>query len=386
MIGDQGSMRQAPKAAVDVLIPAFNEAAAIQESVASIQAQTLSDIRIIVVDDGSTDATPDILAQIAVEDPRVVVLRQENGGIVDALNAGLAICTADLVARHDADDIAFPSRLADQVEYLAAHPDCVAVASNVYHIDEQGLRTGGLTDFHGDVQPDAECFPSREPYLMHPFLLARRAALNAANGYRHAFHAEDTDLYWRLLSQGRLHNLAVIHGEYRIHSGSISSSSVLNGRISAVNSQLAALSYRRRQAGQPDIAFPRSALEVYKRAETLDRMTDVASHGLSDQERAWLCISVPAKLASLSEIRPYELTAQDRHFIATSWRQYRNDLAPPHRKSLGRMLAQRLVRYARRRHFSEMRSLVPGVVLIGRAGLRKAEQCLLRLINRAPAS
>jgi glycosyltransferase involved in cell wall biosynthesis len=378
-------MGQDKRAAVDVLIPAFNEAAAIRESIASIQAQTLTDIRIIVVDDGSTDATPVILAQIAAEDPRVVVLRRENGGIVDALNAGLAICTADLVARHDGDDIAFPSRLADQVDYLAAHPDCVAVASNAYHIDERGVRTGAATDFTGDVRPDADRFPSHEPYLMHPFLLARRTALNAAKGYRYAFHAEDTDLYWRLLSQGRLHNLAAIHGEYRIHAGSISSSSVLNGRISALNSQLAALSYRRRQAGLPDIAFPRSALEAYKRAETLTKMLDVASHDLSGQERAWLRISVPAKLASLSELRPYQLTKQDRHFIATSWRQCRDDLAPRHRQFLGLMLARRLRRHARRGQLAEMQNLIFGVDLMGMAVFRKATKSLAMLVGRAPA-
>ncbi|MGI4798685.1 MAG: glycosyltransferase family 2 protein, partial [Janthinobacterium lividum] len=96
------------KATVDVLIPVYNGASTVESAIGSIQAQTIQDIRIIVVDDGSTDATAFILDRMAKADRRIVPVRRANGGIVDALNAGLAICTADLIARHDADDLAVP--------------------------------------------------------------------------------------------------------------------------------------------------------------------------------------------------------------------------------------------------------------------------------------
>ncbi len=70
--------------------------------------QTIRDIRIIIVNDGSTDRTQDILNKIAKADERVQVLTTLNGGIVSALNAGSQICSAEFVARHDADDLAYP--------------------------------------------------------------------------------------------------------------------------------------------------------------------------------------------------------------------------------------------------------------------------------------
>lgn len=328
---------------IDILIPVYNGAVYIQEAISSIQAQSLSSIRIIVVDDGSTDGTHAILAQIAATDSRVHVLRKDNSGIVDALNAGLAICTADLIARHDADDIAFSVRLEDQAHYLNHHIDCVAVASNALFIDERGERVGSQTEFRGEVRPDSERAPAREPYLMHPFLMARRSALVAIDGYRHVFHAEDTDLYWRLLAQGRLYNLDRVHGEYRLHSGSISSLSTLNGRIAAINSQLAAISYRRRQAGMADLTFTRAALDEFRRAESLESMLLFAARELSSREAAWLQIAATAKLAELSGRRPYALSTDDYMCIATAWREYRGSLSPSNRKFLGELLARRLL-------------------------------------------
>src|ERR1700736_3109855 len=93
---------------VDVLIPVYNGAPTVRESLNSIRAQTIRDIRIVVIDDGSTDATVEILAELAREDPRIVTIRKPNGGIVDALNLGLQHCRAEFLARFDADDIAYP--------------------------------------------------------------------------------------------------------------------------------------------------------------------------------------------------------------------------------------------------------------------------------------
>ena len=345
---------------IDILIPVYNGAATIRQSIASIQNQTLRDIRIVVVDDGSTDDTAAILADIAAVDPRVQVLRQENRGIVDALNAGLALCTADLVARHDGDDIAFADRLADQARYLENNPDCVAVASNAWHIDEHGTRMGTRTEFIGDVDPDPDRPPSREPYLMHPFLMVRRDALVAAGGYRYVFHSEDVDLYWRLLGKGRLHNLRTVHGEYRIHGGSVSSASIVNGRIASIYAQLAALSYKRVQAGSADLPFPREALDAYKAKGTMAAMIDLASAPLDSREAAWLRVAATAKLAELSNRRPYRLDRADYASIAAAWQENRRSLSPRHRKWLRIMLSNRLWDLVRKRRFDDARALATG--------------------------
>ncbi len=298
-------------AEVDVLIPVFNAEATVESAIASIQAQTVRDIRIIVIDDGSTDRSPEILARLAAVDARVEVVRQPNGGIVDALNTGLALCTAPFVARHDADDLAAPDRFAQQLDYLYAYPDCIAVDGYYWIIDGAGRRTGAQAFAYGPVRHDASSFPSEEPYLTHPFLMARREALVAAGGYRHAFHSEDTDLYWRLLAHGELRHMPLFVGQYRYHAGSVSSRSIVNGRIAAISSQLAAVSYRRRAVGRPDITFPRENLRRLTNARDLAEMLTIAGEQLDAAERHWLRIAVCTKLLELGSYRPYLLEETD---------------------------------------------------------------------------
>src|SRR5947209_575161 len=127
-----------PSSRVDVVIPVYNAASTIESAIGSIQAQTVTEIRIIVVNDGSTDATRQIVQRLAAADHRLILVDQANCGIVDALNAGLRICHADMVARHDGDDLANPDRFEKQLDYLSRHPDCVAVSGATRHIDEAG--------------------------------------------------------------------------------------------------------------------------------------------------------------------------------------------------------------------------------------------------------
>lgn len=303
---------------VDVLMPVFNVASTIEESVRSILSQTITDFRIVLVDDGSTDGTGEILRRMAGEDCRITVITTENRGIVDALNTGIEACEAPIIARLDGDDLSFPDRLQRQLGYLQDNPDCIAVAGNVWHIDEHGNRTGVRSFFPAEVVSDPYRAHCTEPYLMHPFLMVRSEALRKVGGYRYVFHAEDTDLYWRLSDVGRLHNLPDLLGEYRIHDKSVSGRSILNGRVQAVSSQLSAVSERRRRAGQPDIAFPRDALQQYHQAEELDRIVACASQQLTNEERDWLELAVASKLLQLVSYRPYALTSRDKHFIKSA--------------------------------------------------------------------
>ena len=305
------SIESRAPASVDVLIPAFNAGRTVEASVRSMCNQTVRDIRIIVIDDGSTDDTPEILRRLAQEDRRIEIISTPNRGIVDALNTGLKAVQADLIARFDADDLAYPERLAVQCAYLREHPDCVAVGCNVHFIDESDRQTGKWSYFPFQVPRDPYFAPALEPYLLHPFLLVRRKAMEQTGAYRYAFHSEDADLYWRLGNAGGLINLPDFLGEYRVHSRSVSGSSVLNGRVQAVASQLAAVSEQRRLKGEPDIEFPREALTRYKEAGTLAGILRIASIGLTPAESAYLSIATTAKLLELSSYRPYRLETSD---------------------------------------------------------------------------
>jgi glycosyltransferase involved in cell wall biosynthesis len=123
---------------VDVLLPAFNAQATIRDAITSLQRQSFANLRIIAIDDGSTDQTPEILADLARNDERLLVLRRANGGIVDALNTGLKHCDAEFVARQDADDVSDITRIGRQLEYLQSHQECVAVSGGGRYTDADG--------------------------------------------------------------------------------------------------------------------------------------------------------------------------------------------------------------------------------------------------------
>ena len=309
-------MRSDTATRIDVLIPVYNAASTVRASLRSIQEQTVSDIRILVIDDGSNDATAAIVSDLAVEDPRIELIRKpSNSGIVDTLNVGLGYCQSPYVARHDADDVAYPNRFEVQLRYLGAHAGCLAVGASTRLVDAAGRHLGGYSRLPQPDVADPHWFPSREPYLLHPFLMIRRDALVAVGGYRHAFHAEDTDLYWRVQERGAMYNLPDLLGEYRIHAGSISGTSIQNGRISALNSQLSAISAVRRRSGLPDLLFPPERLAAYRRTDTTAGLLQVVSGDLTPEERSYLELAVAVKIVDGAIHRPYYLDEEDCRFV-----------------------------------------------------------------------
>lgn len=307
---------------IDVLIPAFNAEMTIQSSVQSILNQSERDIRVLVIDDGSTDGTSEIIASMARKDSRLEVITTTNRGIVHALNTGLSYCRGELVARHDADDIAYPKRLALQQAYLKSNPDCVAVGGSAWHIDEAGQKINRVK-YSGDAEGDTRRIPSGEPYLLHPFLMVRRSAIDAVGGYRHVFYAEDTDLYWRLKPLGRLYNLSETLGEYRVHAGSTTSRSVLNARIAALHSQMAALSAIRRNEGRADIIFWPDMLKIYESANSLEKMLKIACVQLSPDETKYLEVATAAKLIELRLYRQFRFSNEDRLYVVKALTAHR---------------------------------------------------------------
>lgn len=301
-------------ALVDVLIPAFNAAATLRDAVDSVRAQTIADIRIVVVNDGSTDETAAIAGELAEADPRVVLVNTPNRGIVEARNEALFHARSEFIACLDADDIAFPHRLQQELAYMRAHAECVAVGSHVEHVDENGVALESLTQPADPGLADPAKAPALEPYIIQSTLLARRADVMALGGYRHVPNSEDSDLFWRLMERGALVNLIERLGKYRVHTASVSSS-IVNGRIMAIGSQLGALSALRRRAGKADLSFSYELHAALKRDVTLEAMYVRAAEQLESEEKPHFQIAVAAKLMELARYRPYELDAADCAFI-----------------------------------------------------------------------
>ena len=207
--------------AVSCVLPVYNGATYLEEAIQSILGQTLADFELIVIDDGSTDRTPEIIAEAAKQDPRIISLRQDNAGIVTALNAGLGVARGRYIARMDADDISLPNRFAFQVAYLDEHPACVLVGGLAEGFSSAGSE--GITSGSRHRWTDLKCFPPRVAVSIHPLIMIRRETIEQLGGYRNLFpHAEDYDLFLRLVPFGSIDNPNEVILRYRRHSEAVS--------------------------------------------------------------------------------------------------------------------------------------------------------------------
>lgn len=233
---------------ISVCMPVYDTAAYLDAAIASIRTQSFRDLELIIVDDGSTDESPAIIARHAAEDARIVARRIAHGGIVAAGNAALAGARGRYVARMDSDDIALPDRLALTHAYLEQHPEIAVVGGAVEVIDDAGrveriIRPAQAPD---DV---ARILPERN-VMLHPTTLMRVAVLDRVGRYRPAFMAaEDTDLWLRVLEHAGIANLADVIVRYRRHTGR---ASYRHAEAQCIASMAALAAAKLRRAGRPD--------------------------------------------------------------------------------------------------------------------------------------
>jgi hypothetical protein len=202
---------------VSVILPVFNAERYVGAAIQSILGQTLSDFELIVIDDGSTDASLKRVA--ALSDPRVrVLVNPGNLGLVRTLNRGVDTARGRFVARMDADDVAHSRRLERQVQHLdSTGADVCGTWIRFFGAENRVVRY--------PASHDGICLRMLfETPMAHPTVLARRELLCGAP-YDPAFlHAEDYELWSRLIRQGaRLANLSEVLLDYRVHSLQVSS-------------------------------------------------------------------------------------------------------------------------------------------------------------------
>lgn len=208
---------------VSVLLPVYNASPFVEEAVLSILGQTYGDFELIVIDDGSTDGSGDLLQLLADLDPRIRFISRENRGLVATLNEMLAIARGRFIARMDADDVSRSDRFDLQVASLSADPSLVAVGSDFVSIDAKGrpLYAAELPRTHEDID-DHTMAGDRGSGMSHPALMIRSDALLRVGGYRPDYWpAEDADLVLRLAEVGKLRNLRAPLLSYRVHPASI---------------------------------------------------------------------------------------------------------------------------------------------------------------------
>ena len=208
---------------VTVLMSVYNGERFLREAIESILAQTMPDFEFIIINDGSTDATPKILA--SYDDPRMRIVHQENAGLAVSLNRGLKITKTELVARMDADDIALPNRLEVQLEEYERLKRPDVLGGHVEFISEGGysLGTREYPLKHQDIVDRLE--KGVGTAILHPTVLYKRDSVLQCGGYDPFFRysTEDYDLWLRMSRNCRLANTKHIVAKYRINSSGMES-------------------------------------------------------------------------------------------------------------------------------------------------------------------
>jgi len=208
---------------VSVVMTVYNGERFLAEAVESVLNQSLSELELIVVDDGSTDSSPQILDAYARRDARVKVFRQDHRGVSAAANAGMRQATYDLIARSDSDDRMLPHRLERQVAFLKLHPEVDVACSPCYFINTAGKRIGASSCRVDLERGKRELKPAYFVNLTQSTVLMKKDAFFKVGGYREDIDfAEDRDLWGRLVTAG--YTIACQQeflAEYRLHSGAM---------------------------------------------------------------------------------------------------------------------------------------------------------------------
>ncbi len=209
---------------VSVIMPVYNGERFIAEAVTSVLASEFRDWELLVLDDGSSDASLSVARRVAGTDARVRILELPHGGIGATRTAGLEHARAELIANLDSDDAMFPHRLSQQVRYLDAHPECVAVGSRSVVVDADGRPVGvaGRYFTHEDI--DRSLLDGNGGAIGNDTAMIRRKAALSVGGYAPQLQTsgEDHDMWLRLGEVGRLVCLPDVLNRYRIHEANAS--------------------------------------------------------------------------------------------------------------------------------------------------------------------
>ena len=318
---------------VTVLTPVKNGERYLDRAVASIIDQSYRDFEYIIINDGSTDGTPAILDQWAARDARIHVLHNARSlNASGAIHRGLAVARGEYVAVLDSDDLAYPTRLAEQVAYLDAHPKVALVGSQVQVIDEQDKKLK-ISEF-----PVLPCLAHWQLFFVTPVLhsaamMRRELVARVGNYSTRAWAAGDYELFTRLAQVGEIANLPTTLVAYRRWSSQMTSTHrrIQNGQVLLFLQAL----LMKRYGFDPRTLPALSALYYGVRGYVIGNDADVEAAGE-------LLTKVYAKFKATVALsaEDAEVVAQDcaRRLLALAW-AHRRGLRATSRAILARALA-----------------------------------------------
>jgi glycosyltransferase involved in cell wall biosynthesis len=240
---------------ISVILTAYNAEQYLTEAVDSVLAQTHSDFELLLVNDGSTDRSGEIIDAYAARDTRVRPIHHANWGISASLNHAIEQARHEWLARMDADDIMLPSRLERQKAFIAENPDVDVVATLVHMIDAEGNVRWSTTSKLVDRETFQHYVDTNKIlHIYHPTVMMRKSIVQAVGGYRPEFPpAEDMDLWNRIAEAGGLILVQPEHLlKYRVHPGSVS---IANARVQMETRNWVLRCTECRRSGVPEPSF-----------------------------------------------------------------------------------------------------------------------------------
>ena len=199
---------------ISIVMPAFNAEKFIQTSMESIISQTYQNFELLIINDGSSDNTLEIIEKFKKQDERIILINRKKSGLATSLNQGISLCKGQYIARMDADDIAIPERLNVQLNFLVNNPSIDLVASNVIFFTNN--KVAGVSDFRLHKTKKLK-FYSNTIGLPHPTWMARSDFYKKFNYDSKADTVEDQDLLMRAEQSCKFYLLKDPLLFYRVH-------------------------------------------------------------------------------------------------------------------------------------------------------------------------
>jgi len=210
---------------ISVIVPVYNAERYVAQSLQSILNQSIGDLELIVIDDGSTDNSAAVIEKI--KNTRLHLHKQANAGMAAALNKGISLAKGKFIARQDADDISLPDRFEKQLVYLSAHPGVGLLGTQAALIDGTGKRTGGFLHHSTDNETLKATLYFDNPFV-HSSVMLRKETLDKVGLYNNSLHPllQDFDLWFRISQISDIGNLPEVLQEYRQLPSGISATSL----------------------------------------------------------------------------------------------------------------------------------------------------------------
>lgn len=200
---------------ISVIMSVYNGEKFLEEAVLSVLNQTYKDFEFIIIDDGSTDSSLEMLGGFEKKDERIRLVSRKNKGLTPSLNEGIKLAQGEYIARMDGDDISMPERFEKQLDFLEKNKEIALCGTWAINIDENGNEIGEYKTptTHKEIK---KMILFHNPFI-HPSVMIRKSVFEKVGLYSEHFkHIEDYELWTRVLAHFKTANIQEFLLKYRI--------------------------------------------------------------------------------------------------------------------------------------------------------------------------